>query len=254
VLDQAGDFAALTDVVMRMLAPRASVRRIYYDLAPEREVIGGYAAPVPVPGKPGLYQTAGRSVSEPWRMRSVPLTTPPVALNSLVISALSGGVGLVAYNGHSNHWQFAITEHLPDGSDGRWLLNVNDVRLLANQNRPFVMLSMTCYTSQFVKPASNGTLDELLLRRKDAGAVAAWGPTGLSVVSGHELLQEGFLAQMQARPSGQQRLGELLAGGYSKVLEEGGALDPLMTFVLLGDPLTRARIGGNELFMPTVRR
>jgi hypothetical protein len=32
------------------------------------------------------------------------------------------------------------------------------------------------------------------------------------------------------------------------------SLDPLMTFVLLGDPLTRARFGGAELFIPTIQR
>ncbi len=78
-------------------------------------------------------------------------------------------------------------------------------------------------------------------------------PPGLSVVSGHELLQDGFLKQLQTAPEGSQRLGSLIEAGYTKVLESG-PLDTLMTFVLLGDPLTRARIPTRELYMPALSR
>ncbi len=87
----------------------------------------------------------------------------------------------MAYNGHSNHFYYAKTEDLRH-TDSRprdgWLLSSSEVSLLANQNKPFVMLSMTCYTSQFVKPTANGTIDEWLIRAKNAGAIAVWGPTG----------------------------------------------------------------------------
>ncbi len=64
---------------------------------------------------------------------------------------------------------------------------------LTNDGKPFIALAMTCYTSQFPKPADAGTLDELLFRRPDGGAVAVWGPAGLTVVHGHDLLQRGFV-------------------------------------------------------------
>jgi hypothetical protein len=257
-LDFAGDFAALSDNVIRMLAVPAAARRIYFDPAPNREVLIENNSIQPAPNRPGYYLTQPRSVVETWRISDVvnasgtqKVTLP---INSLVIGSLSGGAGLVAYNGHSNHWQFAKTEDRDSAPDPKWLLNINDVRLLANYNKPFMMLSMTCYTSQFVKPANNGTLDEVLLRATNAGAVAVWGPTGLSVVSGHELLQEGFLAQLHKQKSGSQRLGALIAAGYTAVLEDNVDLDPVMTFVLLGDPLTRARFGDTGLYMPTIRR
>jgi hypothetical protein len=269
-LDQAGDFASLSDNIVQMLPADAPVQRIYFDPAPQREVQikceqlaptdpnSTYCNRVAAPNKPGYYLTQPRRVSESWRISDVVLgtgaTTVKLPVNSLVMGTLSGGAGLVTYNGHSNHWQYAITEDREGAPDPKWLLNINDVRLLTNQNKPFIMLAMTCYTSQFVKPARNGTLDEVLVRAPNAGAVAVWGPTGLSEVNGHDMLQKGFVEQHLKQPVGSQRLGALMEAGYNQLLQGNGTLDPLMTFVLLGDPLTRARFGGAELYMPNIRR
>jgi hypothetical protein len=246
--DYAGDFAALSDAVADELPNQTSVRRIYYDPAPDREIAYAQDGQTMIPAGNGYYQTVPRATPQGWRINDV------AAANSTTIQTLSSGAGLVAYNGHSNHFYYASTEDLRNTppKDG-WLLNTNEVSLLANTNKPFVMLAMTCYTSQFVKPAGGGTIDEWLIRAKNAGAIAVWGPTGLSVVSGHELLQEGFLRQLQAAPVASQRLGNLVTAGYTRVLESG-PLDTLMTFVLLGDPLTRARIPTRELYMPTLSR
>jgi hypothetical protein len=246
--DYAGDFAALSDFVVDALPNGMSVRRIYYDPAPDREIAYAADGQSMIPTGNGYYQTVPRTAPQGWRINDV------AAANSAAIQALSNGAGLVAYNGHSNHFYYAKTEdlHSTPAKDG-WLLSTNEVSLLANQGKPFVMLAMTCYTSQFVKPAVNGTIDEWLVRTKNAGAVAVWGPTGLSVVSGHELLQQGFLKQLQAAPVNSQRLGNLVTAGYTKVLESG-PLDTIMTFVLLGDPLTRARIPTRELYLPAMSR
>ncbi len=246
--DYAGDFAALSDTVAGTLPKGMGIKRIYYDPAPGRQIAYAGDGQTMIPAGNGYYQTVARAAPQSWRVDDV------AAANLATIQALSNGAGLVAYNGHSNHFYYAKTEDLRNApaKDG-WLLSTSEVSLLANQNKPFVMLSMTCYTSQFVKPAANGTIDEWLIRAKNAGAIAVWGPTGLSVVSGHELLQAGFLKQLQTGPVGSQRLGNLVAAGYAQVLESG-SLDTLMTFVLLGDPLTRARIPTRELYMPVVSR
>ena len=241
----------MSDDVIKALPNAMSVRRIYYDPAPGRQFAYASDNQSLIPAGNGFYQTVPRTELQNWRISSV------AAANAATIQTLGGGAGLVAYNGHSNHFYYAQTEDLtgtPDkpGKNG-WLLSSSEVSLLANQNKPFVMLSMTCYTSQFVKPAANGTIDEWLIRAKNAGAIAVWGPTGFSVVSGHELLQNGFLKQLQTAPEGSQRLGNLIEAGYTKVLESG-PLDTVMTFVLLGDPLTRARIPTRELYMPALSR
>ncbi len=244
--DPADDFAALSDKVIQALPSRDGVKRIYYDPAPDRQLVLQNSMLVPVGG--GYYQTAPRTQPEDWRVNSAS------AAKSATILSLSRGAGLVAYNGHANHFEYAKLENINSpGAGETWLLNTNDVGLLANQNKPFVMLAMTCYTSQFVKPAVNGTVDEWLIRHPGGGAVAVWGSTGLSVVSGHELLQQGFLQQLALQPAAGARLGSLVEAGYTNVLA-GGPLDPLMTFVLLGDPLTQARIPTNGLYMPAISR
>ena len=53
---------------------------------------------------------------------------------------------------------------------------------------------------------------------------------------------------------GEQRLGSLTEAGYTHLLTSNGPMDPLMTFILLGDPLTRARIPTHELYLPAVQR
>jgi hypothetical protein len=250
-LDEAGDFAALSDNIVKMLPNWTRVRRVYFDPAPNRQVAlttqGGL---IPVAG--GYYQTEPRTLPENWRI------SDRVGINTEVITRMSRGAGLVVYNGHSNHFYYARTEHPSDKAQDKWLLNAPEVSLLSNTGKEFVMLAMTCYTSQFVKPTVNGTLDEWLIRHQNGGAIAVWGPTGLSVVSGHDLLQKGFVQQLTATGAGQQRLGNLVEAGYTNLLTRNGPLDPLMTFVLLGDPLTRARIAQDSfdetLYLPSVRR
>lgn len=254
-LDEAGDFAALSDAVISHLGQGSTAQRVYYDPAPERVVQSNSNGPIPNPGKPGYYLTAARTAPESWRIGDA------AAANAAAINSLTGGAGMLVYNGHANHFQFATTSENPR----LWLLYTNDVDVINNTGRPFVQLSMTCYTSQFVKPTVNGTLDELLFRRKNAGAVAVWGPTGQSVVNGHQLLQEGFMMSLYGNETGSQagsqtgsqtgshRMGVLTEAGYTNLLLSNTSnLDPLMTFVLLGDPLTTARISTRTLFLPSI--
>jgi hypothetical protein len=154
---------------------------------------------------------------------------------------MNGGVGLVTYTGHANHWQWARI--VSDPNDNKWLFGLWDVQQLFNHDKPFIALSMTCYTSQFHKPEANHfTLDEHLFLHGNGGAVATWGPTGFSIVPGHDTLQTGFHELLWKSPPLRAKLGALTAAGYNKVLASGNNLDVTKTFVLLGDPLTAARI------------
>ena len=161
----------------------------------------------------------------------------------------------MVYNGHSNHWQFALTDA---SAPVKWLLLTSDVDSLNNKDMYFIGLSMTCYTSQFPKPSAGGTLDERLFLRQDGGAIATWGPTGLTVVHGHDHLQKGFLKRLWSQPPMTQHLGQLTEAGYMDLLTTPGTaanLDSLMTFLLLGDPLTKARVNANAaVYLPLIAR
>jgi hypothetical protein len=122
--------------------------------------------------------------------------------NQAAINAINAGVGLMLYNGHSNHWNYAKLEDR-SGTAVAPLMSISDAPSLANGEKLFVGLSMTCLTSQFAMPAVTGTLDELFVRSATGGAVATWGPSGQSVAHGHELLAKGLCEQV-AQFSAQQ--------------------------------------------------
>lgn len=248
VFDMAGDFARLSDLIIRRalcarvgdpnlcqfsgansdvavtsttlneqisgLMGRSSLRllRYYYD-------------PFPSVGDP--------EGTQPWRVAD------PKRFRESTLAALSYGAGLVVFAGHSNHWQWAVL----DGEGNLPLVILNDPDALANRDRLFITLSMTCLTAQFHKPADSGTtLDERFLLAPN-GAVAVWGPAGLSVVHGHDALQRGFFETLWRAEPGSLRLGELVAGGYFELLTNSACCqDVLRTYVLLGDPLTPARV------------
>lgn len=231
VKDLAGDFAKISDGIVALAPSGVRTPRIYYDPYP---------------------QLSDPSGTQRWR-----ITDAAQARND-VIAQLSAGAGLVTYNGHSHHWQWAITDERPN-ADPNWLLGLYDTDLLSNKNRYFVGLSMTCLTSQFQKPAFSGTvLDERLILNASGGAVALWGPAGLSVAFGHDLLQRGFYDALWSAPPLTAKMGALIEAGSIALLTEGSCCqDTLKTFLLLGDPLTTVRVYPSaipELYLPLIRR
>lgn len=245
-LDTAGDFANYSDEVAAIAGYGADVKRIYYDHSADRKVVFASNS------VSGRYATIERVPPEPWRIASIP------EVRQMTFDALNTGAGLVFYNGHSNHWNYAKLEDR-SGAAALPLLSIVEANILSNRDKPFIGLSMTCLTSQFAIPAVSGTLDELFVRNPNGGAVATWGPTGQSVAHGHDYLQRGFTNKLRTSPPNSLRMGELVEAGYDSLLYSPltGSLDALKTFAVLGDPLTRARLNAgfdNGLFLPTVQR
>ncbi|MFO7635325.1 MAG: C25 family cysteine peptidase, partial [Caldilinea sp.] len=245
-LDPGGDFAFYSDEVVALAGYGANVRRVYYDHSPDRKVLekSGIVA--------GRFDTVERHPPEPWRFPSVN------EARQKSVEAINAGAGLMFYNGHSNHWQYARLEDR-SGVAVSPLFSTIEANALANGDKLFIGLSMTCLTSQFAIPAVSGTLDELFVRNPNGGAVATWGPTGLSVAHGHDYLQKGFVSKLRYSPVDSQRLGDLVEAGYDSLLTSPltNSLDALKTFAVLGDPLTRVRVNvgfDNGIFLPTVQR
>jgi hypothetical protein len=125
-----------------------------------------------------------------------------------------------------------------------YLLGLYDVDALTNGEKLPIVLEMTCLTSAFQQPAYSGTtIDERLVLHPNGGAIATWGPTGLGIAHGHDVLQRGFYRALWAAPPGTATVGELTLAGYQELFLRGSCCqDTLRTFALLGDPLTRARV------------
>ncbi len=227
--DLAGDFVRLSEEVIDLLPENVRTERLYY--------------------------TPTSDCSERGR------TSLARAIRERTIEAASQGAGLFTFQGHANTWQIARLDY--SVAEPSHILGMFDTDRFRNRDELFIALQMTCLTAQFAKPAASGTVfDERLFLNPDGGAVAVWGPTGLSVVQGHDRLQRGFheaLWQLeQVRGPLQAPLGELTQAGYTSLFtssSNGYGLDPLRTFVLLGDPLTRARVYAPETVshLPIVR-
>ncbi len=231
VIDLAGDFAKHSDNIAMLSPSTIDNERVYYDPYP---------------------QVTDPTGQQPWRISDATQAFKDV------LSELSAGAGVVVYNGHSHQWQWAVTDESTAATPD-YLFGLYDADGLTNKDSYFINLSMTCLTSQFQKPALSGTvLDERLLLTPNGGAIAVWGPAGLSVAYGHDFLQRGFFEKLWSSPSGTATLGELIEAGYIKLLTEDTCCqDTAKTFLLLGDPLTKARATAEKaygLYLPTVHR
>lgn len=226
--DEGGDFARFADESIALQPDGMIIQRLYYD--------------------PWKKDASGNPLNEGWREPDA------TRARERTHAMLSQGAGLVNYNGHSNHWRWATT----DLAEKNHLLELYEADTLTNNGRLPIVLAMTCWTSSFQKPTASGTtLDERLLLSTKGGAVAIWGPTGLGVSYGHDALQRGFYQALWNAPPMSARLGELTTAGYLDLLTNSGCCqEAVQTYVLLGDPLTPARVApaAAELYLPVVSR
>ncbi len=146
-----------------------------------------------------------------------------------ILAAWGAGAGLVVYNGHSSQRQWAAER----------LFHKDDVGALLNGGRLPVVLQMTCLTGAF-HDAAQPALDEALLRQADGGAVGVWGPTGLGVAFGHDLMAQAFLQSATQGPA--VTAGEAALAGKLALAQNGQQADLIETFTWLGDPATRLQL------------
>ncbi len=221
--DSAGDFAAQSDASVARQPAGVEIQRMYYD-----------------PSAP--------HIGEPWREPDA------VRARALTLAALNAGLGLVNYIGHGNMYQWATTDYTKSPP---YLLGLYDPDDLTNGARQPILLEMTCWTGAFQTPNNSGTtIDERFVLRPNGGAIAVWGPTGQGVSHGHAELQRGFYNTLWGAPPLRASLGTLTAGGYLELFTRGVCCqDALATFVLLGDPLTPARVlAAQRMYLPAARR
>jgi hypothetical protein len=230
--DLAGDFAKTADQVRDFYMTgqnESRGARAYWDPAPQKNVPS--------------------AVDQTWRSYT------RADLAKAVVSSLNRKPALVIYNGHANNFYMGNTEPPAPNSERDYVMMFQDVGALTNSNELFMLLSMTCRTSQFVEPTDGGrTIDENYILTGSGGAIATWGSTGLSPVAGHEVLQEGYLKQLLSKDT-PQPIGVLLRAGYENViLYAPGSDDILRTFMLMGDPLTKFRFNptASALYLPVI--
>ena len=230
-IDEAGPFVGSAEHVISLMPTEVRQMRNYFSAATNFSAV------------PSTLLTILNSIKQ-WFISDADL-----ALQRSV-DLMNGGAGMVTYTGHSNHWQWARI--VKDGEENRWMFGLIEVTFLRNINSPFISMSMTCYTSQFIQTAARHyTLDDRLFLHGGGGAISTWGPTGFSIVPAHDVLQVGFHSLLWKSPPLKAKLGALTKAGYQEIFSTGQNYDVNKTFAVFGDPLTAARVTTvDAIFLP----
>ena len=246
--DGSGNFAAFSEASVASQPTTSQIVRAYYDPCLDT---------IPATGQPRIPTQSAPACD--LKAKGKPGFADHTAVSSQVINNMyNAGSGIMVYNGHGNQLIMS-DETIFSGTMTLQLTNAGELP---------IVLQMTCLTSQFTYPASNydesltgNSLDELLLLKKDGGAIAVWGATGLGVAHGHDQLQRGFFNALWQPTipvlAMSTPIGKLVLAGYQELALHGGCCqDTIQTFALLGDPLTRARVQvpAYGTFLPIIRK
>jgi hypothetical protein len=194
---------------------------------------------------PQLSQAlAGTHIAAPFGAQQIVTASPVTPTVQAVLGRWNAGAGLVVYNGHASNHQWTAER----------IFHIDDVGGLTNVGRYPVALHLTCLTGTFHSPGLTA-LDEALLVKANGGAVAVWGPSGLGVATGHDVLANAFLGRVYG--NGQPEVGAATLAGKLALAAANTAPDLLDTFTLFGDPATRADLTidpGFPVYLPVIRR
>jgi hypothetical protein len=144
------------------------------------------------------------------------------------IGNLNSGALIATYVGHGSVDIWA----------GEPILSSSDVDSLSNQGKlPFV-LALTCLNGYFVYPYRE-TIAEEFLRCSGGGAIAYWGPTGLSTPDRQKLLGMNLFGSIFK--SGRRCLGEITTEAKLLLAGDTEFSNIVDTWTLFGDPATRLK-------------
>ena len=160
-----------------------------------------------------------------------------------VIAAINNGRFLVNYIGHAANSQWAGYDNFAPYSGP--LLAIEDVEGLTNANNYPIISAMTCWEGYYINPHAVGSnyeaLSEVITRAEGKGAVATWSPTGMSVATGHDIINRAFFDAIfyKVLPT----IGQATQRSVLDLWATGTYLDLVDTFLLFGDPAMGFRRG-----------
>ena len=165
-----------------------------------------------------------RVVSDYVRAASISLEELPVDLaRAQLFAKLEDGAALITYAGHGGL----------DRLSNQGLLTAADAAALESSAHPSIIVSMSCSTNRFDLPGFD-SLGEALVRQPGGGAIALWGPAGMTPHGQSVLLTQLFLEETFARDH--RRLGDAVLAAQRRYAALPDADRLLITFHVLGDP------------------
>jgi uncharacterized repeat protein (TIGR01451 family) len=157
-------------------------------------------------------------------MNELPVTNARTQL----VGHFYSGAGVIHYTGHGGQNNFSAEN----------LLRAVDVNALTNTNQPLVV-ALSCLVGRFEAPGVD-SLGELFMRRSAGGAVAVWGPSGLSHNDPAVELAQAFYRSLLDEGAG--ALGPAVLSAQQTVHDQLSGDDTFVMYNLLGDPALR--LGG----------
>jgi len=154
-----------------------------------------------------------------------------------LLNRFETGSGFIHYTGHGGLMNLSA----------QGLLKTTDVDAMANTRKP-VIVALSCLVGRFEAPGVD-SLGELLMRRTGGGAVAVWGPSGLSRNAPASELGEAFYRGILQEGAG--TLGPAILQARCGLQSDLFTGDTLSIYNLLGDPALR--IAGNTAGTATDR-
>jgi len=155
-----------------------------------------------------------------------------------LLAKFNRGAGFIHYTGHGGVNNFSAKK----------LLKASDVTAMNNPDTPPVVVALSCLVGRYEAPGVNG-MGEVLMRKAGAGAVAVWGPSGLSRNNPAVDLGNAFYRTILQDGCG--TLGLAIQKARSSVIGDQFTKDTFAIYNLLGDP--SLRIAGNTAGQPCDR-
>ena len=142
-----------------------------------------------------------------------------------LLNWFGSGAGIIHYTGHGN----------VNSWSGKGLLKAADVNALNNARQP-VVVALSCLIGRYEAPGVQ-SLGELLMQRAAGGAVAVWGPSGLS--RNHPAAELGAAFYDLVLQQGAGTLGLAVQQARAALPAETFTRDTFAIYNLLGDPALR---------------
>jgi uncharacterized repeat protein (TIGR01451 family) len=136
------------------------------------------------------------------------------------------GAGFIHYTGHGGAQNWSKSS----------LLTKGDVAAMSHTDRPSVTVALSCLVGRYEVPGLD-SMGELLMRQSSGGAVAVWGPSGLSRNDPATALGEAFYRAVLQEGSG--TLGLAILHAIRGLQGDLYSRDTLAVYNLLGDPALR---------------
>jgi len=141
------------------------------------------------------------------------------------------GPRLVNYLGHAGATAFGFREVL---------LSTADLETMAVDGTQPVYSNMTCTASRFAVPGLVSLSETLLV--DDEGAIAVWGPSGISINAQATLLARAFVNELST--GGETRIGPMINRAFPVLADLEFGREMISIYHLFGDPALRVTKGG----------